>query len=422
MAANDSKSFEKLRRCIQTQRIIDHHAHNLLIFDNMISEDLLSITSEASDEALQAVRTTLPHRRAMRQLNELYDLPSKATWEAIVAARTARLKNDFDDYVMTCLAGTETILIDDGFDEPDVLESYQWHSQFTQAPCKRIIRIDTAAEDILVDMADRGELPLNVSSMTELKDASQNAWQAFVDRFEKTIEAAIEDREVVAFKSGICFSTGLQVNPMAPEESRDGGYRSFQNEYLPRCRQDKFGLEFKGMNDAILNIACCLISSHSTSHLKPLQFHTGFGGSNIRIPLSNAALLQPLIETYPTIPIVLLHASYPYAREASLLTSLYANVYMDLSAVFPEVSRDGQENVLRQCLEIVPWEKLMWSTDGHAHPETYWLTNRQGREAMENVFCDFVRKGDLDEDEAVEAVKCILFENANKLYRLGLEA
>lgn len=88
---------------------------------------------------------------------------------------------------------------------------------------------------------------------------------------------------------------------------------------------------------------------------------------------------------YPSVPIVLLHASYPYTREAGYLASVYSNVYADIGEVFPQVSQGGQEAILRQVLELCPWSKILWSTDGHWLPETYLLAMVQGREALESV-------------------------------------
>jgi predicted TIM-barrel fold metal-dependent hydrolase len=60
-------------------------------------------------------------------------------------------------------------------------------------------------------------------------------------------------------------------------------------------------------------------------------------------------------------------------------------VYADIGEVFPFVSREGQEKVVREILELCPTEKILWSTDGHWFPETYLLAVLQVREALEVV-------------------------------------
>lgn len=95
---------------------------------------------------------------------------------------------------------------------------------------------------------------------------------------------------------------------------------------------------------------------------KPFQFHTGLGDNDIDLGLSNPSHLQNFIKTYPTVAIVLLHASYPFTKEAGYLATVYHNVYLDIGEVFPFVSQDGQEYVLQEALELCPSEKLLWST------------------------------------------------------------
>jgi predicted TIM-barrel fold metal-dependent hydrolase len=82
---------------------------------------------------------------------------------------------------------------------------------------------------------------------------------------------------------------------------------------------------------------------------------------------------------------VLLHASYPWTKEAGYLASVYENVYADIGEVFPFLSKEGQEKVVREILELCPTEKICWSTDGHWFPETYLLAIIQVREALEVV-------------------------------------
>jgi hypothetical protein len=96
--------------------------------------------------------------------------------------------------------------------------------------------------------------------------------------------------------------------------------------------------------------------------------------------------------------------------------------YLDLGLVWPELSRNGQETVLRQAPETAPSSKLLWSSDGHHLPEPYWLAVKQAREAVERVICEYVKMGDMSFEDAEEVVKALFFENANWSYNLGLTA
>jgi predicted TIM-barrel fold metal-dependent hydrolase len=127
------------------------------------------------------------------------------------------------------------------------------------------------------------------------------------------------------------------------------------------------------------------------------------------------------VAAFPTVPVVLLHSSYPYTQEAGYLATVYRNVYLDIGEVFPMVSRSGQETIVRQALELTPMSKILWSTDGHLQAETYWLANVQGREALEKIFTEMVQDDDLTIGQAIRAVEDILFHNSNKLYDLRLQ-
>jgi predicted TIM-barrel fold metal-dependent hydrolase len=146
-------------------------------------------------------------------------------------------------------------------------------------------------------------------------------------------------------------------------------------------------IEDKAFNDWLLLTALQCIRKTRNQHgrLKPIQLHTGYGDSDISLVYSNPAYLQPLIEKFPDIDFVLLHSAYPFTREAGYLAEVFPNVYLDLSLVFPMVSRDGQESIVIESLNLAPSSKLLWSTDGHSHPESYWLATRQFREILEHV-------------------------------------
>jgi predicted TIM-barrel fold metal-dependent hydrolase len=72
--------------------------------------------------------------------------------------------------------------------------------------------------------------------------------------------------------------------------------------------------------------------------------------------------MQPIIEAYPNTTFILLHGSYPYSRDAGYLASAYKNVYVDFGLVFLVLSRHGQCSVVKQLLEMTPFNKIMWSS------------------------------------------------------------
>jgi predicted TIM-barrel fold metal-dependent hydrolase len=199
------------------------------------------------------------------------------------------------------------------------------------------------------------------------------------------VSEAIEDPAVVGFKSVICYRTGLNVQPT----DEDAGVLLQSFSRTIHASEAEYRVEDKPLNDWLVRQTLGLLqaakSGSKACKNKPLQLHTGLGDNDISLVLANPAYLQPLIARYPKVDFVLLHSSYPYTREAGYLACVYPNVYLDLGEVFPMVSRDAEESIIRDSLDIVPTKRLLWSTDGHFFPETFYLGNKQFRDVLEKV-------------------------------------
>ncbi|KAM5431674.1 hypothetical protein McanMca71_004907 [Microsporum canis] len=420
--------IQALRRLIQTHPLIDNHAHNILSAEyaaDYSKYPLESVVSEAQGDALlQDGCKSLPHIRALSQLASLYGCP--AEWNAIKAAREEAIEDDYGKLVKKCLHGTHMLLLDDGLDLT-YSEPYEWHDRFTPGATRRIVRIETLAASILkilLQKATGNEFPVDTTPGTGDEDglimgkySATQLLSIFEVAFRSRIRAYLEDLDVAGFKSIICYRSGLAVKKPATEDV----LRSFNAYFQSMSTDGNSRIDSKPLNDYLILSVFNIIRQYqiTSGRTKPVQFHTGLGDSDIELSLSDPALLQPVIEEYDTIKFVLLHSSYPFTRQAGYLASTFKNVYLDLGEVFPMISRDGQISVIRQALELVPTSKLLWSTDGHFHPETFWLSNLQFRQALESVFTEYVYKGDFTIEHAADSVKDILFNNSNELY--GLE-
>jgi len=204
--------------------------------------------------------------------------------------------------------------------------------------------------------------------------------------FDRSIKDLIDDDEVAGFKSVICYRSGLDINASYEPVLQDilepmSQYIYHAATYIDKAKRFRF--DSKPLNDYLLLKTMQILAESAKP--KPIQFHTGLGDNDINIIRSNPGYMQPLIEAYPSVPIVLLHSSYPFTREAGYLATVFKNVYLDLGEVFPMLNRDGQVSVVKEAMELTPMEKLLWSTDGHLFAETYWLANKQFREVLEEV-------------------------------------
>ncbi|GAB0136190.1 hypothetical protein EsDP_00004502 [Epichloe bromicola] len=398
-----------LRQLIASTPVIDNHAHPLLKKSHIDRYPLLAIATEAHGDALDSSRTSLAHIRAVKQLSQ--ELGCGETWEAIESAidKERASETGYGRWTRRCLSGIECVLVDDGLDNEEAVESYRYFDRFVPSASKRIVRIEQVAAKLIEDAC-------------ATQDTAEKAFEAAMTDFESALTAAIADGEVVGFKSVICYRTGLD---MAPEEDRREAFSAFEGIFAQTRAQNATRTRFtrvdqRPLNQFLVHRLAQAIRDSDEEKKKPIQFHTGLGDNDLTLTRSSPAHLQDFVRQYPTVPIVLLHSGYPFDRETGYMAALYANVYADIGEVFPLVGRDGQENIVRHVLELCPWEKIIWSTDGHWFPETYLLSIGQMRDVFHTVLCEFVSKRDVSWSQASSMVEDMLFNTSNRLYNLGL--
>lgn len=350
--------------------IIDHHAHNLLMPSSYTARPFLALTSEASGSALKHVSSTLAHIRAVKQLAGI--LHCEPNWEKVKIEIETKRKEP-EAWAQRCFRGIELVLIDDGLDQ-DTVYPFKWHDRLTRSQCKRILRIEKVAEEVLSKCFREHANALGTEG--DVSTLVANVEGQFINAIEK----GTLDLEVAGFKSVICYRTGLAIADISSLDFYAALESILQ---LPTPTEIFKRLQHNCLNQYFVHLTARVIEKSASK--KPFQFHTGLGDNDVAFSLSSPAHLQSFIRTYPSIPIVLLHASYPFTREAGYLASTYENVYMDIGEVFPMLSQDGQEKVIRESLELCPSEKLNWSTDGHWFPETFMLAVTQVKDAFQKV-------------------------------------
>ncbi|KAF5353439.1 hypothetical protein D9756_008118 [Leucocoprinus leucothites] len=400
-----SDKFPALRKTALTFPAIDNHAHPILRKDSRNSFPFEGVISEANGVALtRDAPHTLACFRATRQLAGLLGLPESASWEEVKAAR-----QDYD-YEILCNDSfkdsvIETILIDDDLGDPNIVNDIPWHNQFTRSKCKRLVRVEIAAEQILRELLEPHLMTDTLNVVPILS--------AFTAAIRKALIAHAENPDVAGFKSIVCYRTGLDVSMYS---SQAGLKFSLLDVFKMLQAENKVRLAHKDLNDLVVRITLEVAGQYQ----KPVQFHTGLGDNDINLLFSSPIRLQPVIRSYPQTTFVLLHSSYPYTREAGYLAAVYANVYLDFGEVFPIVSAAGQKSIISQLLELTPSNKLLWSTDGHYWPETFYLATCQSRQALYEVLSDTIELGSMTEAQAILTLENMFFHSSNRLYGLGL--
>jgi uncharacterized protein len=150
---------------------------------------------------------------------------------------------------------------------------------------------------------------------------------------------------------------------------------------------------------------------------KPLQFHVGFGDRECDLHKANPLYLLDFLRESGDTPIVLLHC-YPYEREAGYLAQAFNNVYLDGGLSINHLGARAPAFIAR-LLELAPFRKILYSSDGFGPVELHYLGTRLWRNGIHRVLSGFVNDGDWSEADAMRVVDLIARGNATRIYRLG---
>ncbi len=278
---------------------------------------------------------------------------------------------------------------------------------------------DAVIEGMLLD---GGPAPLTPSQLHELADtAGRQTWSLF--RIESVIdslldkeaegpavEAALESAVTQAAADGaaglktvIAYRTGLAIDPTVSAET---AYRSIDASVPVRRRA-------KPLRDYLLRRTFAQCGDLGL----PIQIHTGFGDSEIRLAEVDPILLDDVLKTPEgsAAKVVLIHGSFPWHEKLAYLTLVRCNVFAEysLANLFSPVTT--ADRILR-LLDLAPANRLLFGTDGHGSPETHWFAACVLRSAWEEVRA---RLEGRVRPEWIEDAEVRLFRaNALEVYRL----
>mmetsp|Transcript_442 Transcript_442/g.1512 ORF Transcript_442/g.1512 Transcript_442/m.1512 type:complete len:865 (-) Transcript_442:2539-5133(-) len=403
---------DELRAFVMRCPVLDGHAHSMLASDGNGAEDSPTahgIPFEASfceaewEDAAKVAPNVAACKRGVKDL--AVPLGCKPDLKSIGAALKG-LSQEERCKLFFSAAGVSGVLIDDGL-LPDALRPVWWHEKFTKV--KRVLRIETIAEQVLGEMLS--------SNIAEQQARSPDSlFEVFRVKFRERLDPLPSG--VVAFKSIVAYRSGLDIAPEVDEDALSGHFQRWFAEKLgtSKAADGAVRLAFKPLNDYVVVGALDVCVKHQI----PMQLHTGFGDRDLDLAKGNPLLLRRLLECqrFKGAKIVLLHASYPYTREAGFLASVYQQIFVDFGLAVPLLSSAGQLAVMGQIFELTPFDKILYSSDGRFFPETYYLASVAARRVLYRILRQMVDEGDLSVDEAVAAAGGVLFENARALHKL----
>ncbi|OBH08838.1 amidohydrolase family protein [Mycobacterium sp. E3247] len=260
------------------------------------------------------------------------------------------------------------------------------------------IGADTAGPDVMGELS--GGRAHEIVRLEEVAEQAARApgdyAAAFDDILQRRAATAVGTKSILAYRGG--FDGDLSEPPAAmvaeaADRWRESGGTRLRDRVLLR-----FGL-------------------HRALRLgKPLQFHVGLGDRDCELHKANPLLLLDFLRQSGGTPIVLLHC-YPYEREAGYLAQAFNNVYVDGGLSVNQLGARSPAFVAR-LLELAPFRKILYSSDGFGPAELHFLGALLWRKAIHRVLDGFVADDDWSERDAIRVVDLIAHDNAAGLYRL----
>jgi predicted TIM-barrel fold metal-dependent hydrolase len=377
--------------CVAEQSLVDHHCHGVLRRD-ADQATLESMLTEGDSWPGGSVFDSQAGFMFLRLCPPVIGLPPHAELPDYVARR-AELGADEVSKRFLALAGTSVMCVDTGY-EPEPITSPAELGDLAGAVAHEIVRLERVAEDVAAAGVGAGAFAGAVRSALATRTAGAAGVKSIAAY--RTGLGLLGERpseaEVTAAAGRWLASVASQAGAGQPDPPR------LADETLQRF------LVWCGVDLRL-----------------PVQFHVGYGDSDVDLDRCNPLLLTPLLRAIaPTgVPVMLLH-NYPYHREAGYLAQVFPHVYVDAGLATHNLGPRAPA-LLAEALELAPFGKFLYSSDAFGLPELYYLAAVLFRSALS----EFLRSGieeDLFTERAAARVAGMLSSgNAKRAYQLGSE-
>ena len=371
---------------VADQALVDHHCHGVLRRDADVAT-LESMLSEGAGFPGGSVFDSQAGLMFLRLCPPVLGLPPHTELPDYVARR-AELGAAEVSKRFLALTGTSVLCVDTGY-VPEPITSPAELGDLAGATAHEIVRLERVAEDVA-------------------------AAGVGADAFAGAVRSALATRTATAVgvKSIAAYRTGLAL---LGERPSDAEVTAAAGRWLASITglQDRPRLADETLQRFLV---WCGVDLRL-----PVQFHVGYGDSDVDLDRCNPLLLTPLLRAIqPTgVPVMLLH-NYPYHREAGYLAQVFPHVYVDAGLATHNLGPRASA-LLAEALELAPFGKFLYSSDAFGLPELYYL----GAALFRTALSDFLRAG-LEKDlfterAAVRVARMICADNAKRAYQLGSE-
>jgi predicted TIM-barrel fold metal-dependent hydrolase len=151
----------------------------------------------------------------------------------------------------------------------------------------------------------------------------------------------------------------------------------------------------------------------------PLQFHVGYGDNDVDLLRCDPLQLTDFLRATQSagVPVLLLH-NYPFHRHAAYLAQVFDHVFVVVGLAVHNTGALSR-TVIAETLELVPFPKLLHSSDAFGLAELYLLGTLLFRRGLDDVLSDLVTRDELSPADATRIGHLVAADNARRAYRLG---
>ncbi|MGH3203039.1 MAG: amidohydrolase family protein [Streptosporangiaceae bacterium] len=377
-----------LLSCVAEQALVDHHCHGVLVRD----ADEATLESMLNEGAAWPGGSMFDSQAgfAFRRLcPPVLGLPPHAELPDYVLRRAELGATEVNKRFLVA-AGLAALCVDTGY-TPEPITSPAELGGLAGATAHEIVRLERVAEDVAASGV----------GAAGFADAVRSALAT------RTAQAV----GVVGFKSIAAYRTGLDLNPERPS---DAEVTAAAGRWL--AAQLSKGAGLPRIADQTLQrfLIWCGVDLGL-----PVQFHVGYGDSDVDLDRCNPLLLTPLLRAIqPTgTPVMLLH-NYPYHREAGYLAQVFPHVYVDAGLATHNLGRRAPA-LLAEALELAPFGKFLYSSDAFGLPELYYLGAALFRTALSGFLTAGLAEDHFSERTVVRLTRMLCADNAKRAYQLA---
>ncbi len=229
----------------------------------------------------------------------------------------------------------------------------------------------------------------------------------------RTVFAKMKERGAIGFKDQSAYGRVLDYGNATRSEAE-----ALFNYMMEDPRRSLGWPEAKPLDDFLFHQFMVIARDLDL----PVQLHTGhMAGIRNDVAKTNAANLRNVLELHRDVTFDLFHGNWPYMGDWLYLGKNYPNVCLDccwLHIIDPVYSRD----VLYQGLTAVPHGKINGFGGDYGASVEYVAGHLEiARDNIAFALGRHVDEGWLDTDEAAQVAADWLFNNPNRIFRLGFE-